>query len=122
MFLCLHISVPLPDQCTHHNLLEDATRRYDYVKKGDQFCDKADGYTSSRPASSDWEGSGWYRVTGGAGSQLSTHAYEWVHLSSNDGTCGTHYGSHIIGAHPDTLGQTITMKVCFESNCEGIMF
>ena len=117
IYLCL-IS-DLPSQCTNYNLMNDPKRRYDYVKKGELFCDKADGYSHFKPTSSDWVGSGWYRVTGQAGTSLSTHAYTWVFKSANDGTCGTHFGSHITGTHPSTLGQTGTMKICFKLNCKG---
>merc|ERR1712156_42123 len=111
----------LPPQCTNYNLMNDPKRRYDYVKKGERFCDKADGNSDSRPTSSDWVGSGWYRVTGQAGTSLSTHAYQWGGPSaSNDGTCGTRYGSHVTGTHPSTVGQTGTMRVCFELNCNTI--
>ena len=109
----------MPPQCTQHKFLDDAKRLYEYVKKGDTFCDYANGILDSIPISSDWVGPGWYRVTGEAGTQLSTHVYEFVWGSSNDGTCGTHFGSHIIGTHPDTTGQTITMKVCFLLDCHG---
>ena len=98
--------------------MNDLKRRYDYVKKGERFCDKADGNISGAPTSSDWVGSGWYRVTGQAGTSLSTHAYQdhWVSSPSNDGTCGTYYGSHVTGTHPSTVGQTGTMKICFKLN------
>ena len=118
--LCCKIS-DLPSQCTNYNLMNDPKRRYDYVKKGEKFCDKADGLNDvyNRPTSSDWVGSGWYRVTGQAGTSLSTHAYTWVYKSANDGTCGAHYGSHVTGTHPNTFGQTGTMKICFKLNCRG---
>ena len=97
--------------------MNDPKRRYDYVKKGERLCDKADGYSFSRPTSSDWVGSGWYRVTGEAGTSLSTHAYTWKYDSANDGTCGTQYGSHVTGTHPITLGFTGTLKICFTVSC-----
>ena len=101
--------------------MNDPKRRYDYVKKGEKFCDKADGLNDvyNRPTSPDWVGSGWYRVTGQAGTSLSTHAYQetWVSGSSNDGTCGTHLGSHVTGTHPSTVGQTGAMKICFNLSC-----
>ena len=98
--------------------MNDPKRRYDYVKKGEKFCDKADGLNDvyNRPTSPDWVGSGWYRVTGQAGTSLSTHAYDG---NANDGTCGTWFGSHVTGTHPSTVGQTGTMKICFTLNCNG---
>ena len=99
--------------------MNDPKRRYDYVKKGEKFCDKDATNTGSNPTSPDWVGFGWYRVTGQAVTLLSTHAYTWKYNSANDGTCGTHMGSHVTGTHPSTLGQTGTMKICFTLNCSG---
>ena len=79
-------------------------RKYEYVNAGKNYCDTKGSYQSI-----DWDGAGWYRVTGQAGSQLSEHPYEWKSGSSNDGTCGTHYGT--------MPGETATREICYKLDC-----
>merc|ERR1711862_110962 len=110
-------------QCKNYKTLTDSSRRFDFIDptlKYDPdkaFCDKENGFTHRRPASSDWHGKAWYRVLNDAGTQLNENAYTIVKNSANHGTCGTYYGSHMIGGHPMTPGTTVTRKICLKTNC-----
>ena len=73
-------------------------------------CDRKDS-TNSSFSNEDWSGPGWYRVTGGAGSQLSTHAF----TNSTFGYCKTSFGGWITEGHlqSSTAGQTVNRTVKF---------
>ena len=109
----IKINHSLPFQCENYKSLTDPSRRFDFIDSSKIFCDKKIGITRSTPASDDWVGESWYRIQGGAGSKLSEKGYDWVRGSANDGTCGTHYGSHMTGGHPNLPGQSVTRSVHF---------
>ena len=120
-FFLATTTAPLPSQCVNYQSLTDPSRRFDFIDPAVQssvnnaFCDNL---SSSRPVSVDWAGASWYRIEGGAGTQLSEHGYDWVCCGSgNDGTCGTHYGSHMIGGHPSLRGETVNRDICFGLSC-----
>ena len=102
----------------NYQSLTDPSRRFDFIDSavqgdsGKAICDEVTGGTSGRPASNDWLGASWYRVEGGAGTQLSEHGFDWV-SGTNDGTCGTHIGSHMIGGHPTLAGATEIRSIYF---------
>ena len=108
----------LPSQCVNYESLTDSSRRFDFVDPAVQsdsskaFCDKGNGVSSSRPTSNDWVGASWYRIEGGAGTQLSENGYDWV-SGTNSGTCGTHVGSHMVGGHPNLAGATEIRSIYF---------
>ena len=119
----IKINHSLPSQCANYKSLTDPSRRFDFIDstvKSDSskaFCDKKNGYTHKRPTSDDWVGGSWYRIQGGAGTKLSEKGYDWVSGGANDGTCGTHWGSHMIGGHPNIPGQTENRSVCHGLSC-----
>ena len=101
----------------NYESLTDPSRRFDVRDPEAQsdsskaFCDKANGFSHSRPASNDWVGASWYRIEGGAGTQLSEHGFDFS--AANSGTCGTHVGSHIVGGHPNLAGATEIRSIYF---------
>ena len=96
---------PLPDQCTNYKELTSSKRRLDApISSSNAKCDKS-GESSIQE---DWQGEGFYRIGGGAGTKLgenncSTSDYKY-------GSCGTHLGFHLMGGHPATPGQTVDRK------------
>merc|ERR1712241_1543996 len=100
-----------------HNILHEADRNVEN-DRGPQYCDKTSIRESNSrnilKSSPDWKGPGWYRINNPAGSQLSEEVVEPYHCS----TSGTGW---LNGPHPEILGQTIEMQVCFNSagnNCK----
>ena len=101
---------PLPDQCSNYKSLTSSKRHFNYTTS-DSKCD----FTGNSDEASDWDGEGWYRVEGSAGSQLSEKYSSWKYDS-----CGTDHGGHLTGGHPALAGQTVTRTVCFYKNvCTG---
>jgi hypothetical protein len=98
---------PLPDQCTNYRKLTSSKRRFDApisTAKCDQF-----GKSNSQE---DWQGKGFYRIEGDAGTKLSENCNSYKY-----GNCGTHLGGHLIGGHPDVKGETVARTVAIGSKC-----
>merc|ERR1712223_2264400 len=108
----------LPSQCHNYKSLTDSKRRYDFTDASAEllnyfcqqcryFCDlNGKSYTSE-----DWDGPGWYRITGQAGTQLSENFSNWKRNH-----CGTYNSGHMLGGHPQPR-QTVTREVCFRPDC-----
>jgi len=101
---------PLPDQCSNYKKLTSSKRRFDQPTSGSSKCD----ITGISYVASDWDGEGWYRVEGSAGSQLSENYSSWTYYR-----CGSSHGGHVTGGHPAIAGQTVTRTVCFNPSCTG---
>ena len=89
--------------------MSSSTRKFDYVKNDDWQCDASYTHNSKRE---DWSGPGWYRVTGGAGTQLSSHAF----TNRTDGYCKTDVGGWITGGNlqSTTPGQIVSRTIRFD--------
>ena len=104
--------------------MSDPKRRFDHYVKNQGFCDKL----SSGTKSTDWHGPGWYRVVGGAGTQISEQSLQ----QPNYGVCGTHIGAWITGGHPSIPGENVIKEIyqklapslihnVYVTNCDGYM-
>ena len=85
-------------------------------------CDKIPGRSDHNGTSSDWNGPGWYRVVGQAGTQLSEKSYDYMTQKINGigmYPCNTAGGGWLTGGHPSNLGDTVTRLACFNKNCSG---
>ena len=100
----------MPSQCQQYKTLSDSNRRYTHEEKHDFYCDYTRNYNTSQPKSPDWDYSGWYRVVGGAGNQISEHSFKGL---NRVGYCGTVAGGWMTGGHPTTPGQTVTREINF---------
>ncbi len=58
--------------------------------------------------SSDWAGSGWYRFTGAAGTQMQTSP-----PPDDRSTCDTSAKGWLNGAHPSVADGVVTRQVCY---------
>ena len=67
----------------------------------EDYCDL------SYAISPDWKGSGWYRLTGAAGSKIPEKAPGYGH-------CGTHAVGWMRGVHPSTPGAKVVATICFD--------
>ena len=104
--------------------MSDPKRRFDHYVKNQNFCDPKSSQQYISTNSTDWHGPGWYRVVGGAGSQISEHVF----ASHEYGTCGTHVGAWITGGHPSIPGENVVRKIqkygshnVDVTNCDGYM-
>ena len=103
--LKLQISeIELPHQCHNYQNLSDPKRRFDHYVKNQNFCDHE---SSQQYISTDWHGPGWYRVVGGAGTQISEQSLQ----QPNYGTCGAHIGAWITGGHPSIPGENVIREI-----------
>merc|ERR1712008_571546 len=75
----------LPPQCSQYMTMSSSTRKFSYLSTDERQCDKNSAAYLSDFSSEDWSGPGWYRVMGGAGTQLSTHAF----TNATSGYCKT---------------------------------
>ena len=119
-------NIVLPSQCYSYKTLTDSSRRYDNkhdwsYSKSKIHCDSMSYSVNSNSKGSgrspDWNGPGWYRVSGQAGTQISEHSYLTSRASGNNAACGTHYGGWLTGGHPVQPGQTVSRRVCFNKSC-----
>ena len=62
--------------------------------------------TESHQRSADWKGAGWYRITGGAGTQLADFVVDKKH-------CGTGATGWMEGGHPTVSQGEVTRTVNF---------
>merc|ERR1712156_964527 len=96
------------------NILHEADRSVEN-DRGPQYCDKTNIRESNSrnilKSSPDWKGPGWDQIKNPAGIQLSEEVVEPYHCS----TSGTGW---LNGPHPEILGQTVEMQVCFNSGGE----
>lgn len=106
-------SVPLPQQCSNYMILDESDRSSSYGGCGNDgnacYCDSA----VSGSHSPKWQGSGYYRLMGGAGTHLLDSAPGQYH-------CGTHFSGWLRETHPEQVGTEVTMTTCFDgidSNC-----
>ena len=91
--------------------MSSSTRKFSYFNSDydEQQCDRSTSTNSNRE---DWSGPGWYRVMGGAGTQLSTHVFR----NHKPGYCKTNHGSWISGGHlqSTTPGQIVNRTIRFD--------
>lgn len=87
-------SANLPSQCSNYITNSDPTRLSTFV-----------GCTSCFYDTSPYFSVGWYRFTGGAGTQL-------ANTPPNTGNCGASYPAWFNGSLPTTAGSTISSIVC----------
>merc|ERR1711971_204086 len=92
------------DATIEYNVLDDAKRNVEN-DIGPYYCDRISNDRRFK-ASPDWKGPGWYRMKSPAGLQLSEEPVLPYHCS----TSGTGW---LNGPHPDNLGETVGMQVCF---------
>jgi len=101
--------VLLPDQCYNYNSLTNSKRRFDFKDSSYYKCDRMNRDYKTP----DWNGEGWYRVEGAAGSKIS----EKIN-TSEVWKCGTGWGGHLIGGHPNLPGQTVNRTICLRKAVE----
>ena len=117
--------IQVPTQCFNYKVLTSSKRKFDLGKLilAEQVqCDKIPGRSDHSGTSSDWNGPGWYRVVGQAGTQLSEKSYIYNAQTVNGITmypCNTAAGGWLTGGHPRDLGDTVTRAVCFKNDCYG---
>ena len=102
------LGLQLPPQCSQYMNMSSSTRKFSYLKTEKVQCDR-NSINSNRE---DWSGPGWYRVMGGAGTQLSTHAFtNWTR-----GYCKTAVGGWITGGNlqSTTPGQIVSRTIKFD--------
>ena len=89
--------------------ISSSTRKFSYFNSDDLYWKCDSGSTNSN---GDWSGPGWYRVMGGAGTQLSTHAF----TNLTRGYCETGIGGWITGGHlqSTTPGQIVNRTIKFD--------
>ena len=89
--------------------MSSSTRKFSYFNDDERQCDSSRSTNSNRE---DWSGPGWYRVMGGAGTQLSTHAF----TNLTYGYCKTNGGGWITGGHlqSTTPGQIVNRTIKFD--------
>ena len=96
----------LPEHCYNYNVLDSFTRNYQITEhnfcNGDYCCDQ-EGHSRVTP---DWKGSGWYRITGQAGTKIVDDPVDYYH-------CGTRATGWLSGGHPSPGEGVVTRKVCF---------
>ena len=68
-----------------YKILDDHTRNSNYDEVDSPYDFVCDDIESNSIISSDWKGSGWYRMSDPAGSQMSEEPVPWYH-------CGTQFG------------------------------
>lgn len=94
------------DECTMHRTLNDPSRSVKKYK--DNFVSDYI-YESEKTkivTSYDWQGDGWYRLTGTAGYMIPEYPPNKYH-------CGTGMPGWLDGRHPTDQGQTKVAKFCF---------
>ena len=82
-----------------YNILDDPSRNSEYGSAN--LCDNSDTHTSP-----DWKGSGWYKISGSAGSQLPEQPIDPFH-------CGSYQPGWLNGNHPTDIGEGVDSEVCF---------
>ena len=103
------LGLQLPPQCSQYMTMSSSTRKFSYFNRDKPQCDSI---TFSNPSREDWSGPGWYRVIGGAGTQLSSHAF----TDATYGYCKTYLGVWITGGHlqSTTPGQIVNRTIKFD--------
>merc|ERR1719270_412181 len=97
------------DATIEYNILDDAGRSVEN-DRGPQYCDKISNDKRLK-ASPDWKGPGWYRMKSPAGLQLPEGSVVPYH-------CGTSATGWLNGSHPNNLGDTVDMEVCFNGGSD----
>ena len=90
-------SVSLPTQCYAYGSLTDVYRRY---SNGYSCCYSPYDDSSTLP-------SGWYRISGSAGTEL------YSSVITTTSRCGASYPGYFNGTFPSTAGALSTGNVCF---------
>ena len=88
--------------CLDYKELNSPTRKSTYSSASRTYCDNS-------AHSRDWKGTGWYRVTGGAGTQLADTLVPVRH-------CGSHRTGSLTGGHPSVGQGEVTRTVNFNWN------
>lgn len=91
---CFVNAFPVLKACRDYEVLDDSTRAQSYSQQAVPKCDRDD----IRP--------GWYRFSGGAGSQMPESC-----VPTN--RCSTHAPGWLNGTHPSKMGSTVIRKVCY---------
>ena len=103
------LGLQLPPQCSQYMNMSSSTRKFSYFNSDEtRECDR----TTDTKSIEDWSGPGWYRVMGGAGTQLSTHVF----TNYTRGYCKTGVGGWISGGHlqSTTHGQIVNRTIKFD--------
>lgn len=97
----------LSAQCLQPYLTLDESDRNVSFNDGDLGVEVCDVTGSLNPSQSpDWQGAGWYRIAGAAGSVL-------PESPPSDYSCGTDAPGWLNGAHPALSDGVVTRQVCF---------
>ena len=82
--------------------MSEASRSASYYELGVGNCDKE----NHRFISPSWKGPGWYKFVDPAGTKIATSPPKWKH-------CGTSATGWMDDSHPTEVGQTKTVRFCF---------
>lgn len=98
--------VPAPECAGPYLTLDEANRSVSF-NDGDNGIELCDGTGASPAQSPDWNGAGWYRIAGPAGTALP---------EATPGTyaCGTDAPGWLNGAHPSVADGIVSRQVCFD--------
>lgn len=99
----------LPENCNNYNVLDSFTRNYQITERnlcsgGPPCCDQEGSYR----VTPDWKGTGWYRITGQAGTKIIDEPVDTYH-------CGTTSTGWLSGGHPSPGEGVVARKVCFNA-------
>ena len=93
--------------------MTSSKRKFNYLhsNRDEWQCDDKN-FPNSGNSNEDWSGPGWYRVMGGAGTQLSSNAF----TNRSRGYCQTSIGGWITGGNlqSTTVGQTVSRTIKFD--------
>ena len=106
------LGLQLPPQCSQYMTMSSSTRKFSYFNEFNRDEPQCDSSSTNQRYREDWSGPGWYRVIGGAGTQLSSHAFS----NRTDGYCKTHVGGWITGGNlqSTTPGQIVNRTIKFD--------
>ena len=85
--------------CLNYNELNSPTRRSSYAIKSPRYCDTV--------IRRDWKSTGWYRITGEAGTKL-------IDSPVDDSHCGTYGTGWLSGGHPTVAEGEVIRTVYFK--------
>ena len=105
-----------PDpQCEEPYLVLDRAHRNVAATGPEKFCDS---FVPGATVSPQWQGSGWYRFAGEAGTRM-------PESPPPAGGCGSDLGGWLNGTHPETSEGVVTRDLCFAfetDSCAGGVF
>ena len=99
----VHLPIPVPDQCTNYQVLDDPTRNRNHEEE--YYCD-FEGFSTSP----DWKGAAYYRVQEPAGVRIPTGGVSYMHC----GTSGAGWINDYENKIPNMkVGEEVTVRVCY---------